>query len=96
MPPHTAAALAAPAAPIANVAPARRPALLNGPSTDQRLLARLARVAKGPDLRLENVSVATCEAVARLHGARMCPPIARSPRQTGWPEKPPVTERLRD
>ena len=58
-------------APAGRIAP-----LLHGAFTDQRLLARLARRCEVLTFDWENVSVASLRAVARMHGARICPPIA--------------------
>src|SRR6266513_3004199 len=58
-------------APAGRVAP-----LLQGAFTDHALLGRLARRCEVLTFDWENVSVASLRAVARLHGARICPPIA--------------------
>jgi len=58
-------------APAGAVAP-----LLHGAFTDRRLLARLARRCEVITFDWENVSVESLAAVAALHGARICPPIA--------------------
>jgi 5-(carboxyamino)imidazole ribonucleotide synthase len=58
-------------APAGRVAP-----LLHGAFTDRKLLARLARRCEVLTFDWENVSVASLAAVARLHGTRICPPIA--------------------
>ena len=58
-------------APAGRVAP-----LLHGAFTDRRLLTRLARRCEVLTFDWENVSVASLRAVARVHGARICPPIA--------------------
>ena len=58
-------------APAGRVAP-----LLHGAFTDHRLLTRLARRCEVLTFDWENVSVASLRAVARVHGARICPPIA--------------------
>src|SRR5579863_5098188 len=58
-------------APAGAVAP-----LLHGAFTDQRLLARLARQCEVITFDWENVSVTSLSAEARLHGARICPPVA--------------------
>jgi 5-(carboxyamino)imidazole ribonucleotide synthase len=58
-------------APAGRVAP-----LLRGEFTDLRLLRRLARRCEVMTFDWENVSVASLRSVARLHGARICPPIA--------------------
>jgi len=58
-------------APAGQVAP-----LMQGAFTDRGLLARLARRCEVLTFDWENVSVASLRAVARLHGARICPPIA--------------------
>ena len=61
----------------AGTAPAGRVApLLRGAFTDRRLLAQLARRCEVLTFDWENVSVASLRSVARLHGARICPPIA--------------------
>jgi 5-(carboxyamino)imidazole ribonucleotide synthase len=59
------------AAPAGAVAP-----LLHGAFTDRRLLARLARRCEVITFDWENVPVASLTAMARVHGARICPPIA--------------------
>jgi 5-(carboxyamino)imidazole ribonucleotide synthase len=59
------------AAPAGQVAP-----LLRGAFTDRRLLRRLARACEVLTFDWENVSVASLAAVVRVHGARICPPIA--------------------
>jgi 5-(carboxyamino)imidazole ribonucleotide synthase len=58
-------------APAGAVAP-----LLHGAFTDRRLLARLVRSCEVITFDWENVSVDSLAAVAALHGARICPPIA--------------------
>jgi len=58
-------------APAGAVAP-----LLHGAFTDRRLLARLARRCEVITFDWENVSVESLRAIARQHGARICPPIA--------------------
>ncbi len=58
-------------APAGQVAP-----LLHGAFTDRRLLRRLARQCEVITFDWENVSVASLAAVARLHAARICPPVA--------------------
>jgi 5-(carboxyamino)imidazole ribonucleotide synthase len=58
-------------APAGQVAP-----LLNGAFTDRRLLARLARRCDVITFDWENVPVAGLAPLARLYGARVCPPIA--------------------
>ena len=58
-------------APAGAVAP-----LLQGAFTDRRLLRRLARRCEVVTFDWENVSVASLAAVARVHRARICPPIA--------------------
>jgi 5-(carboxyamino)imidazole ribonucleotide synthase len=58
-------------APAGQVAP-----LLHGAFTDRRLLRRLARCCEVITFDWENVSVASLAAVGRLHGARICPPVA--------------------
>jgi 5-(carboxyamino)imidazole ribonucleotide synthase len=58
-------------APAGRVAP-----LLHGAFTDRRLLARLARRCEVITFDWENVSVASLAAIARAHGARICPPVA--------------------
>jgi 5-(carboxyamino)imidazole ribonucleotide synthase len=58
-------------APAGKVAP-----LLHGAFTDRRLLARLARRCEVVTFDWENVPVASLAAMARVHGARICPPIA--------------------
>src|SRR5207237_154777 len=47
-----------------------------GAAADRALLGRLARRCEVLTFDWENVSVASLRAVARLHGARICPPIA--------------------
>lgn len=58
-------------APAGQVAP-----LLHGAFTDRRLLTRMARRCEVLTFDWENVPAASLRAVARLHGARICPPIA--------------------
>ena len=58
-------------APAGAVAP-----LLRGAFTDKRLLRRLARRCEVITFDWENVSVASLADVARMHRARICPPIA--------------------
>ena len=58
-------------APAGQVAP-----LLHGAFTDRSLLRRLARQCEVITFDWENVSVASLAAVARLHAARICPPVA--------------------
>ena len=59
------------AAPAGGVAP-----LLHGAFTDGRLLARLARQCEVVTFDWENVPASGLSALARRHGARICPPIA--------------------
>jgi 5-(carboxyamino)imidazole ribonucleotide synthase len=59
------------AAPAGQVAP-----LLHGSFTDRHLLQRLARQCEVITFDWENVPVTSLAAVARLHGARICPPVA--------------------
>jgi 5-(carboxyamino)imidazole ribonucleotide synthase len=59
------------AAPAGQVAP-----LLEGAFDDPRLLARLARACEVVTFDWENVPVSGLRAAARVHGARICPPIA--------------------
>src|SRR2546421_4625774 len=49
---------------------------MQGAFTDRGLLARLARRCEVLTFDWETVAVASLRAVARLHGARICPPIA--------------------
>src|SRR5262249_9287184 len=49
---------------------------LEGAFSDRRLLARLARQCEVLTFDWENVSVESLAAVARVHGARICPPVA--------------------
>ncbi|HEX4648168.1 MAG TPA: 5-(carboxyamino)imidazole ribonucleotide synthase, partial [Steroidobacteraceae bacterium] len=58
-------------APAGRVAP-----LLHGAFTDRRLLATLARRCEVLTFDWENVPAASLREVARLHRARICPPIA--------------------
>jgi 5-(carboxyamino)imidazole ribonucleotide synthase len=58
-------------APAGRVAP-----LLNGAFTDRRLLSRLARRCDVITFDWENVPVASLASLTRMHGARVCPPIA--------------------
>jgi len=58
-------------APAGRVAP-----LLHGSFSDARLLKRLARRCEVITFDWENVPVANLEKLARLHGARICPPVA--------------------
>src|SRR5207302_7907729 len=58
-------------APAGAVAP-----LLTGAFTDLRLLRALARRCEVLTFDWENVPAASLREVARLHGARICPPIA--------------------
>jgi len=58
-------------APAGQVAP-----LLTGAFSDRRLLKRLARECEVVTFDWENVPVASLEAIARVRGARICPPPA--------------------
>jgi len=58
-------------APAGDLAP-----VLHGAFTDRRLLARLARRCEVITFDWENVPVASLTALARVHGARICPPVA--------------------
>jgi 5-(carboxyamino)imidazole ribonucleotide synthase len=58
------------AAPAGQVAP-----LLKGAFSDRRLLRRLAHACEVLTFDWENVPAASLATVARVHGARICPPI---------------------